>query len=385
MPSKRSLFARHPFKFLFMTWFLASLPFRLGAIALYYLPPATRPSRTFQQALATKLLYFFFKFATAIEYCTPKSLEPGAEKARFVLIDPDEISANPTCSAPYTGPLTTNPAIKPSKIAAFWYEAAPPPDKAPPPLVVLHFHAGAFVLGGARTEMEAGWGPVTLSKQLGCPVLMPEYRLSNRHDRATAFPAAFQDAVTVYTYILHTLRIAPSNIVLSGDSAGGNIVLALLRYLSDPDLQITHHLPPPRAALLWSPWADLTTPGAAIDAHRNASADFISGAFCDWAVTSFIPDGWDTDYPYYGYISPLGHELRTSVPIFMHTSKAEVLYDSHVALARELEDAGCHIEFVEIEYAPHDAFLGGEFMGFREVMIGVIERAKRFVGGVGSE
>ncbi|KAL2823738.1 Alpha/Beta hydrolase protein [Aspergillus pseudoustus] len=340
MALRRSLYTRHPFKFLFTTWFLASLPFRLVGSVLYYLIPATRPGRTFQQALVTKLIYLWFSFATTVEFRTSKSLEPGAEKERFVLIDPDELTEGSTTPSPYTGPLTTNPAIKPGKIAAFWYDAPPAPGKAPPPLVVLHFHAGAFVLGGARTKMEANWGPVTLAKQLGCPMLMPEYRLSNTQDETTRFPAAFQDAVTAYTYLVRTLHIAPENIILSGDSAGGNLVLALLRYISEYQPQT--NLAPPRAALLWSPWVDLTTPSSVIDAHRNRDTDFIFGGLNDWGIASYVPAGLKPDNnPHFGYISPLGREFRTSVPIFLQTSKAEVLYDSNVEVARGLRDVGC--------------------------------------------
>ncbi|KAL3495474.1 Alpha/Beta hydrolase protein [Aspergillus germanicus] len=380
MALQRSRFANHPLKFIFTTWFLASLPFRLTGIVFYYLPSATRANRSCRQAVATKLLNFWFKFATTVEFRTPKSLEPGAEADRFVLIDPNKIKAKATSTStpsPYTGPLTTNPAIKPAKVAAFWYESPPPADSAPPPLVVLHFHAGAYVLGGARTEMEAGWGPIALSKQLACPVLMPEYRLSNKSDRTTSFPAALQDAVTAYTYILHALNIPPRNIILSGDSAGGNLVVALLRYIAEYSEQT--HLPLPRAALLWSPWADLTTPAGAIDTHRNVDSDFLFGGLRDWGVDSYTPDDWARSHQYYAYISPAGNEFRTSVPIFIQTSKQEILYDSHVALARGLQDVGCTVEFVEIEKGPHDVFLGAELLGLLEAGNEIIGKAKDFV------
>jgi acetyl esterase/lipase len=225
--------------------------------------------------------------------------------------------------------------------------------------------------------MEAGWGPIALSKQLGCPVLMPEYRLSNKWGRSTSFPAALQDAVTAYAYLLHTLNIPPRNIILSGDSAGGNLVVALLRYITEFSTET--HLPSPRAALLWSPWADLTIPAGAIDAHRNLHSDFLFGGLRDWGVESYTPDGWDISSPYHAYISPAGHEFRTSVPIFIQTSKQEVLYDSHVALARGMQDVGCSLELVEVERGPHDVFLGAELFGLLEDGNEIIGRAKAFV------
>ncbi|KAJ0414699.1 Alpha/Beta hydrolase protein [Aspergillus carlsbadensis] len=231
--------------------------------------------------------------------------------------------------------------------------------------------------------MQAGWGPTALSKALACPVLLPEYRLSTKSDRSTTFPAALQDAVTAYTYLLRTLQIPPRNIVLSGDSAGGNLVLALLRYIADSAAET--HLPNPRAALLWSPWVDLAAPAATIDAHRNASTDFLSGALRDWGVTSYTPDGWSwtSSHGYHGYVSPLGAEFRTPVPILLQTSRQEVLYDSHVAVARGLEDVGCAVEVVEVERGPHDVFLGAELFGLRESGMEIIGKAREFVLRVG--
>jgi acetyl esterase/lipase len=113
-------------------------------------------------------------------------------------------------------------------------------------------------------------------------------------DPTTAFPAALQDAVTAYMYLLYTLKVRPENIFLSGDSAGGNLAYALLRYL-----QYTHGLkgsldtplPSPRAALLWAPWVNLNKRGLELDGHRNASTDFIFGDFDKWGVRACLPEG----------------------------------------------------------------------------------------------
>ncbi|KAL2851095.1 Alpha/Beta hydrolase protein [Aspergillus pseudoustus] len=295
---------------------------------------------------------------------------------RFVFLDPTTI-AHPESA--YTGVLTIDPTIRPCPIAGFWYESAPPADKIPE-LIVIHFHGGAFVTGSARPS-EAGWGGDALSKRLQCPVLMPQYRLSDTRDRATTFPAALQDAVTAYSYVLYTLKVKPENIILSGDSAGGNLVLALLRHLKDiherdgaedENTLGQELLPFPRTALLWGPWVNLDTPAIELDRHRNASTDFIFGDFGKWGVRAYLPDRLDSseydEEQLYSYISPLGREFRTHVPIFIQTGTAEVLYDSHCQLARNLEDVGCRVEFVEIPYALHDTFILAEVTGLEEEM-----------------
>ncbi|KAL3462821.1 hypothetical protein BJX64DRAFT_288033 [Aspergillus heterothallicus] len=105
----------------------------------------------------TELIRVWFKFAATVEFCTSKSFEPGSEKDRFVLIDPDSISAIPTSTtSPYTAPLTVDTNIKPSKNLSRLYSSPPQADSTPLEHLIHHFHAGAFVLGGARTQMEAG-------------------------------------------------------------------------------------------------------------------------------------------------------------------------------------------------------------------------------------
>jgi len=76
-------------------------------------------------------------------------------------------------------------------------------------------------------------------------VFMPQYRLSCNAD--CQFPAALQDAVTAYYYLTKVMQISSSRIILSGDSAGGNLVLSLLRYMADGGGE----LGTPRAAWLW--------------------------------------------------------------------------------------------------------------------------------------
>ncbi|KAL4883896.1 Alpha/Beta hydrolase protein [Aspergillus karnatakaensis] len=372
MASPRPLFTRHPFKFIYTTLFLAFLPLRLSSILIYYLLPITRQGRTFRQAVTTKLIYLWFRFATTVEFRTSKFLNPGPDKARFALLDPDSIT--PPDAFLYAGILRSNPDVQPSKIAAFWYESAPPADTTPH-LVILHLHGGAFVLGGARPA-EAGWGPIALSKRLECPALMPQYRLSDSHP-ATCFPAALQDTVTAYTYLLYNLNIRPENIVVSGDSAGGNLVLDLLRYIKDEQGAV--QLPSPRAALLWGPWVDPTAPSHQYDNHRNASTDFIFGDLGAWAMRSYIPDEWDATHEAYPYIHPLGREFYTDVPVFLQTSTAEILHDSHSKFAQNLTEIGCRVKLVEITGAPHDTFAGAQALGFVKEQQDTIDQAADFV------
>lgn len=374
----------HPFKFLYTTFFFTTLPLRVLGILIYYLPNFThaQPPRSYRQAVSISFLHIWMKFVAAIEYQASKSLEPGPHSAQFVLIDPAQIDG-----VHYSGVLVNDTTIKPGPVAGFWYggRLSPPtagPQQTTPSLVVLHFHGGGFVVGGARPT-DADWGPNMMSKHMRCPVLQPQYRLSNSQED-TCFPAALQDAVTAYTYLLKTLQISPEYIVLSGDSAGGNLVMALLRYLEDQqqEQQQQQHeesrtiLPSPLAVLLWSPWLNLDVPGRQMEKHRNRATDYVLGAFADWGVRCYTPAGWSSGHP---YISPLGNEFHTKTPIFLQTCTAEILYDSNLLFAKNMKERGCKVELCEIADAPHDAFTGGQVLGYHKEAEDAIKQAAVFV------
>jgi len=91
-----------------------------------------------------------------------------------------------------------------------------------------------------------------------------DYRLSPE----TKFPGHLHDAVAAYYHLTSTLKIPASNILVSGDSAGGNLTTALLLYLRDNDL------PLPVGGILFSPWVDLTASFATWDS--NAHSDYLT-------------------------------------------------------------------------------------------------------------
>jgi hypothetical protein len=67
-------------------------------------------------------------------------------------------------------------------------------------------------------------------------------------------PAAQQVVVTLYNYILADLGVPAENVVISGESAGGNLVVGLMRYIEE-----TARLPAPRGALIWPLWVDVSS------------------------------------------------------------------------------------------------------------------------------
>ncbi|PYH92657.1 hypothetical protein BO71DRAFT_456701 [Aspergillus ellipticus CBS 707.79] len=235
----------------------------------------------------------------------PKSLPPEREQDRFVVIYPSEPPNSKSCpyqSYPqHNNIVLRNPSIRLLPIGAVWYKQ---PPETPPTRLILHFHSGAYAVPIALKAA----GDRGCSAKPSVPILQVQYRLSgptSSKSNETCFPAALQDAITTYWYVLDTLKVHSSQVILSGDSAGGNLVLALLRYLSappqtteteDPDKGSREEDPPitplpiPRSVFLWSPWLDLTlTSTASIDRHCNAKTDFLHSALAEWGASCYTP------------------------------------------------------------------------------------------------
>jgi epsilon-lactone hydrolase len=115
-------------------------------------------------------------------------------------------------------------------------------DPDDPPRIV-HFHGGGYVIGSAFGYRPLA-GALALAADVG--VLVPDYRLAPEHP----FPAAIEDAISAYQWVLER-GVAAENVTLSGDSSGGGLVVSVLLTLQQ------RGLPQPGGAILMCPWVDL--------------------------------------------------------------------------------------------------------------------------------
>jgi epsilon-lactone hydrolase len=107
---------------------------------------------------------------------------------------------------------------------------------------VIHFHGGGYCVGSARTARS--WA-AHLSAAAGCRVILPEYRLAPEHP----YPAALEDARAVVRALAAEGKVG--SLVISGDSAGGGLALALVLSMRDEGRDL------PAGCILLSPWLDL--------------------------------------------------------------------------------------------------------------------------------
>lgn len=343
-------------------------PLELILVHLYYLRKANRPNAAWslKTTVGVHIIYMVFRWSEKVKFRTPKSLEPGPEGKNFIVIDPKEHEDL------FTGTLSIDPAIRPLPVGAVWYNDVPPPNQ-PLDRLVIHFHPGAYILCGPRPSEQMGWGPTNFTKASGWPMLAVQYRLSLEEN--TRFPAALQDAFTTYFYAVKTLGVPPENIVLSGESAGGNLVLAMLRFLAteNPD----NALPLPRAALLWHPWINMTKEGTdAVDKNHNYKSDYVFSALVEWGASAYIPPTWSRNDPYF---TAIGNETKLPVPVYFQTATAEVQYDDHIKYIEKMKTTGTDLEFHEVPNAAHAMFGTGEAQAMEDASREGHARAIKFM------
>ncbi|CAB4420459.1 unnamed protein product [Rhizophagus irregularis] len=167
----------------------------------------------------------------------------------------------------------------------------------------------------------------SLAKIANARVLVINYRLAPQNQ----FPAALQDALAAYLYLLNPPKDAgfeplnPKNIVICGDSAGGGLSLALGLAIRDV---CDSGLPSCAGIIGLSPWVDLTISTASI--LDDECADYIrnmkrgTANYAESQASLAIP-----------YVSPMLAESLGDLPPLLLTAggddrfRDEAIYLAH--------------------------------------------------------
>ena len=199
---------------------------------------------------------------------------------------------------------------------------------------VLYLHGGGYRLGAPSTYRHLTW---RIASAAQAQVLVIDYRLAPENP----FPAALEDAVSYYCWLLAEGADA-RQIVIIGDSAGGGLALALLLKLRDSSL------PRPAAAVVLSPWTDLALTGASLT--LNAKLDAIVEAEDAPIFAADYLAGTDPRHP---YASPLYGDPTGLPPTLIQVGSEEVLRDDAVRMAEKMQRAHCQAELQIWPRMPH--------------------------------
>ena len=219
-------------------------------------------------------------------------------------------------------------------VAGWWCE----PAEARPGAAILHAHGGWFTWGSGEVFRHfAGH----IARSAGAKAFVPDYRLAPEHP----FPGALEDLEACYVGLV---KSGATSIALTGDSAGGNLALALLARLTAP----SSAKPGVVAAVALSPVTDLAMQGPSWKSRADADPYFVRDQ-AEELIRSYLGGHNPTD----PMASPLYGDLTGLPPIRVHVGDDEVLLDDSRRYVERAVAAGVDARVDVWEGMPH-GFIG---------------------------
>lgn len=206
-------------------------------------------------------------------------------------------------------------------------------NKKPTHGTILYIHGGAFVIGslvGYRHLI------ATLARDTDMRGVYVEYPMAPEHPA----PAALNAVTKAYQALVDDPESGPIAIV--GDSAGGNLTLALLHRI------IAENMPLPFACVAISPVTDLALKNPSLEANQDVDL-LVPMSWGLRGVTQYLA-GADPADP---ALSPIHGTFSGAPPVLIHTDTTEVLNDDSHKMADALRDQGVDVTFRETTGLPH--------------------------------
>ena len=181
--------------------------------------------------------------------------------------------------------------------------------------VLLYLHGGGFVIGSLDSHRhlvsEAGRAAKALTLAL-------DYRLAPEQP----FPAAVEDAVAGYRFLL-ARGYKPERVMIAGDSAGGGLVVSAMIAIRDAGLS------QPACGWCISPWVDLEALGETMSTKASADPTVQKAGILDMA--RLYLNGADPRSP---LAAPIYANLAGLAPLLIQVGAAETLLDDAIRLAK---------------------------------------------------
>ena len=191
--------------------------------------------------------------------------------------------------------------------------------------IILHCHGGGFSTGSTRYAR-------TLTSKLAVSTSMDVLSFDYRLAPENPYPAACEDAMKVWDYLM-LLGYGARDIIISGDSAGGNLALSLVLKLKEQGRLL------PRGLVLMSPWTDLTLSGKS---HKvNAEIDpVLDEKYIQKMIINYA-DGQNVEEP---FISPLFGDFSGFPPTYIQVGDNEILQSDSMMLFEKMIQANVSVK-----------------------------------------
>lgn len=186
--------------------------------------------------------------------------------------------------------------------------------------VVLHFFGGGFVCGSAYENLLIA---APICQYSAAKIVLPEYRLSPEN----LWPDAIEDCFAVYKELQD--RLSGISLALSGDSAGGNLALAIALRAYRENVAL------PAALALLSPWCDLTNQGDSLKTNDGRDPT-LTHAWLNEAAKLYASAA-DLSQP---TLSPIFASYPSEFPpVMITTGTRDLLMSQSVRLNKRLREA----------------------------------------------
>ncbi|KAG9316167.1 alpha/beta-hydrolase [Chiua virens] len=367
-------FRQQPLKTLYIIYTLFLVLSKLPYWTLISLPRAWRPRRNW--SLGRSVTLSVLRTIVDMVYATGLFIGEDAEKSAksadklgFVWVEP----LSPELIKGEIASLAAANKTVSVRVYGFWYgkdvgSGSHGGKARPNEKVLYHFHGGGYVMGSASPNGQSGSALADYVRECSGVVergFFLNYRLSSAapFQPENPFPAAVIDALAGYKYLIDTLGFKPTNVIVSGDSAGGHLAFTLVRYLVREAIS---ELPPPGATVLFSPTVDWACthdakPGSSMT--RNVRCDVVqpilhSGYTARGLCGSLGADSVETN----AWISPASLSLDTRglftnfTPTLILAGGAEQTLDPIKTLYDRLQadNDAAKIKYTEFPEASHD-------------------------------
>ena len=191
--------------------------------------------------------------------------------------------------------------------------------------VILYCHGGGY---GTGSCLYARSLTSKLAEATSMDVLSFDYRLAPENP----YPAALEDAMKAWNYLM-LLGYGARDVIVAGESAGGNLALALTLKLKEEGRIL------PRGLVLMSPWTDLTSSGKSITTKAEVDP-VLDKAYLDRMIQAYAGEQ-DLNNP---FISPLFGDFAEFPPVYIQVGENEMLLSDSLRLHKALVNANVSVK-----------------------------------------
>lgn len=183
--------------------------------------------------------------------------------------------------------------------------------------IIFYCHGGGYMTGSCLYAREL---TTKLARHTGLRIFCFDYRLAPEFP----YPAAVEDALSVWNYIL-SCGYNAKDIIVAGDSAGGNLALVLTLTLREQNMEL------PKSLVLFSPWTDMTSSGKSY--HSKELVDpVLTNEYIAKAVSCYLGNTPACS----PYVSPLFADFKGFPPVYIQVGTNEILLDDSRELYKQL-------------------------------------------------